>query len=38
MVSSSFAADMAFGWIGCAGLTQLSEQLRARWREGDESP
>jgi hypothetical protein len=29
---------MAYGWIGCAGLAQLSEQLRARWGEGDESP
>jgi hypothetical protein len=38
MVASPFAAGMAFGWIGCAGLTQLGEQLRARWRECDESP
>ena len=26
---------MALRWIGCAGL---SDQLCARWREGDESP
>jgi hypothetical protein len=38
MVASPFAAGMAFGWIGCAGFTQLSEQLRARWSEGDERP